>query len=380
MAVLIHTADLHLGRHLHGVRLLEDQRVALEGLIGLIEERQADALIIAGDVYDRSIPPQDAVELLDWFLYEVASGLGVPTVMIAGNHDSGSRLGVNARLLIGGGLHITGPLDPSVQPVVLEDKHGPIEIFPLPFLEPARVREMAQDDTIKDQESAMREMVKRVKARRETERSVLVAHAFVQGGRESDSERSVAIGGAETIAASVFEGFSYVALGHLHRPQHVDAESVCYSGSLLKYSRSEVKYDKTVNVVEIDAEGRAQVEHVGLPLLRDLRHLEGTMEYLTGSGPLGDPDDYVSFQLLDKAPVDDAMARLRKVYPNAVHVEQPQFMLQGAIALPGKDHAERSIRELFEDFFEQVEGESMGEEELLLLDEVLAEIEGEDGS
>jgi len=250
----------------------------------------------------------------------------------------------------------------------------------LPFLEPARVREMAQDDSIKDQESAMCEMVKRVKARRETERSVLVAHAFVQGGRESDSERSVAIGNAETIAASVFEGFSYVALGHLHRPQHVEAKNICYSGSLLKYSRSEVGYEKTVNVVEIDAEGSAQIEPVALPLLRDLRHLEGTMEELTGSGAIGPPEDYVSFQLLDKAPVDDAMAQLRKVYPNAVHVEQPEFTLKGPISLPDKDHAERSMRELFEDFFEQVEGEPMCEEELLLLDEVLAEIEGEDAS
>jgi exonuclease SbcD len=285
MARLIHIGDLHLGRQLHGARLLDDQRMALAGLVALIEARAPDALIIAGDVYDRSIPPADAVALLDDFLCKVVAELDVPVIMIAGNHDSADRLAFGSRLFAQGKLSITGPLDAAVQPVVIEDEHGPIEIFPIPFLEPARVREIAQDDTITDQQTAMAEMLRRVAQRRTSARSVLVAHAFVQGGSQSDSERTLSVGGAATISASLFDGFTYVALGHLHRPQHIGSQRIQYAGSLLKYSLSEVGHRKSVTVVDIDGAGEVVVERVSLPLARDLRHLEGTLDELLAGAP-----------------------------------------------------------------------------------------------
>ncbi len=376
MARLIHIGDLHLGRQLHGVRLLDDQRIALDGLTALIEARKPDALLIAGDVYDRAIPPADAVAVLDDFLCKVAGQLAVPVIMIAGNHDSAERLGFGSRLLGEGRLAITGRLDPEVTPVVIEDAHGPLEIFPIPFLEPARVREMAGDDSILDQQSAMEEMVRRARDRRTSDRAVLMAHAFVQGATISDSERTLSVGGAATIAPSVFEGFDYVALGHLHRPQSVggggiDRERVQYAGSLLKYSKSEIDHDKSVTAIEIDAAGDITTERIALPLARDFRAIEGALDQLISGEPQGNADDYVYVTLSDKGPVYDAMARLRAVYPNAIHIEQKQFVPEGAMNLPDEQGRSKSVIELFESFFDEVQGEALSDDERAMLVEVL---------
>ena len=379
MARFIHIGDLHLGRQLHGVRLLEDQQIALAGLVALIEERRPHALLIAGDVYDRAIPPAEAVAALDDVLCDVAGRLQVPVIMISGNHDSPERLAFGARLLGQGRLSITGRLDPDVEPVVITDEHGPIDIFPVPYLEPARVRELADDDTIVDQHSAMAEMVRRIQLRDRAPRSVLVAHAFVQGGTISDSERNLSVGGASTVAASVFQGFDYVALGHLHRPQSVggggvDRDRVQYSGSLLKYSKSEVDHIKSVTVIDMDGAGDIQTERVQLPLARDLRVVTGTLEALEARGPEGNADDYIYAMIDDKGPVYDAMARLRKVYPNAIHIEQAQFVPEGAMRLPDRERRGQSITELFGSFFVEVQGEDMGEDERAMLRDVLEEL------
>ena len=245
MARFLHTADLHLGRALYGERLLADQEDVLAQLTAHIDANPPDALLIAGDVFDRSVPPAEAIEVLDQFLYAIAGKRSVPVVMIPGNHDSADRLGFGSRLLGEGRLHIVSSLERATTPLIVKDEHGPIEIFGLPFLEPARVRQYLEDDDIRDHHSATQAMVDHVRAQATTDRTVLVAHAFVRGGTISDSERALSIGGLDTVDAAVFAPFNYVALGHLHRPQSAGLSHVHYSGSPLKYSASEVGHTKS---------------------------------------------------------------------------------------------------------------------------------------
>jgi exonuclease SbcD len=223
-------------------------------------------------------------------------------------------------------------------------------------------------------------MTRRIRAKRTTSRAVLVAHAFVQGGTVSDSERPLSIGGAETIDAAVFNDFTYVALGHLHRPQKIGSDRIQYSGSMLKYSLSETGHGKSVTIVDIDADGEIKVDRVGLPLLHDLRRLEGTLQELLDAGPQGPADDYLAFWLQDKGPVHEAMARLRQIYPNALHIAQEVFYPEGGLKLPDHERRKQSPRELFGDFFEQVQGEALTDPESQVLDEVISTLDNQEKS
>ncbi len=378
MATFIHTADLHLGRQLYGERLLEDQRVVLDQLADLVEERRPTALLIAGDVYDRSVPPAEAVELLDDLVVRVAGELETPVVMIPGNHDNADRLSFGARLMGAGRLHIAGQLGPELAPVVLSDEAGEIAIFPIPFLEPARVREALGDDEVRDQQTAWSAVLGQVRAQAGDRRTVLVGHAFVQGGTICESERRLSIGGADTIQAALFDGLHYVALGHLHRAQSVGTDRVGYPGSPLKYSASEIDHTKSFTVVEMDPSGGVEIERVAVRARRDLRRVQGTLKDLLASGPEGPAEDYMIITLLDKGDVHEPMSRIREIYPNALHIER----LAGAGSTPGrfagKDHRELDLRAHFADFFSSVTGEDMTEAEEALLREVLGEIGAEE--
>jgi len=378
MATFIHTADLHLGRQLYGERLLEDQRVVLEQLADLVEERKPTALLIAGDVYDRSLPPADAVELLDTLVGRVAGELQTPIVMIPGNHDSADRLSFGARLMAAGRLHIAGQLGATVDPVVLSDDDGEIAIFPVPFLEPARVREVLGDDAVRDQQTAWAAVLQGVRDQAQGRRTVLVGHAFVQGGTVSESERPLCIGGADTIDAGLFSGIHYVALGHLHQAQSVGSERVQYSGSPLKYSLSELSHNKAFAVVEMDSAGAVSIERVPIQPRRDLRRVQGTLSDLLAQGPDGSAEDYVVITLEDKGPVHEPMARLRKVYPNALHIERVQQAESAPGRFAGKDHRALGLAEHFSDFFAEVTGEEMTQDEAALLREVLGELQAEE--
>jgi exonuclease SbcD len=374
MARFVHAADLHLGRLLHNQRLLDDQQHALAQLRDLVATQRPHALLLAGDIYDRAVPPKEAVELLDGFLSDVVLELGVPVVLIAGNHDSAERIGFGARLLQSRGLHIAGTLEAEPTPLLVHDEHGPVEVFALPFLEPARVRALLEQDDIHDQQAAMAAMVARVHAGSQHPRRVLVAHAFVDGGLASDSERPLCIGGAEVVGADLFAGFAYTALGHLHRPQKVGSGDVHYAGSLLKYSLNEIEQPKSFTVVDIGADGAATVQRHPFSPLRDLRRIEGTLEELLAAAPQGPPGDYVVATLLDKGPVHDAMARLRQHYERMLHIELPELVLDSSIQLPGHDHASLGVGDLFESFFEQVTGDPMNPDERGALQEVLADL------
>jgi exonuclease SbcD len=281
MARFLHTADLHLGKVIYNERLLDDQAAMLKEILQIIDAQKPDALLIAGDVFDRSVPPSDAVELLDDFLHAVCKERNTAVVMIPGNHDSADRVGFGARLL-GDRLHIVSSLDRCTTPLTLHDTHGPIDVYGLPFLEPARVRAWTQDEDIRDHHTATAAMTARILQQNGASRKVLLAHAFVTGGLTSDSERALTIGGLDTVESSVFDGFSYVALGHLHRPQHVGRAAVQYSGSPLKYSASEVGYQKSITQIDLDAEGQCDIVRHPLHPVRDLVILEGLFDDIVG--------------------------------------------------------------------------------------------------
>ena len=356
----LHTADWHLGRIFHGCSLIEDQAHVLDQFVALVREAKPDAVLIAGDVYDRAVPPAEAVSLLDDTLSRIVLGEGVPVVMIAGNHDSPDRLGFGARLLAAHGLTIAGRID-AVQPGVgFDDAWGRVVVHPLPYAEPAAVRDALSAD-ISGHEAAMAALLERVRAVHPAgARSVLLAHAFVAGGAESESERPLSIGGSGALDAVLFTGFDYVALGHLHRPQRAGADHVRYAGSLLKYSLSEADHAKSVSLVELGAPGELKIEHIPLAPRRDLRRVSGTLdEVLAAARSDAAREDYVFASLNDRGALLDPMTKLREAYPNVLGCERTVLANAGEVGVAAVRARKLDMRALFGDFYREVAGDAL---------------------
>jgi exonuclease SbcD len=323
-------------------------------------EARPDALIVAGDVYDRAVPPADAVALLDETLSRIVRGAGVPVVMIAGNHDSAERLDFARRLTGDAGLHLRGRIADPPEPVVLEDAHGPVRVYPIPYAEPAAVRQALDEPAAAGHDAAMAALTDRARADLPAgTRGIVVAHAFVAGGAESESERPLVVGGSAAVDVRRFEGFCYTALGHLHRPQSMAGDRVRYSGSLLKYSFDEADHRKTVSLVEIGADGAVAVEEVALPVRRDVRIVEGPIDRLLADPPLLGRDDWLLARLTDTGVVLDAMAKLRQVYPNVLAVERPSQALGPGGAAAARDHRRIEPDDLFAAFWQEVTGDAL---------------------
>jgi len=369
---LVHTADWHLGRIFYGQHLTGDQAHLLDQLFELLREQRADALLVAGDVYDRAVPPPEAVELLSELVARVTVDLGLSIVMIAGNHDSPDRLSFAARILRERGLHIFGELAPSGHVVTLEDAHGPVAIHALPYSEPAHARQVVPEADPRGHAEATKALIELSRrAHPSGARSVLVAHAFVEEGEKSESERPLTVGGAGTVPASVFDGFDYVALGHLHRPQRLGERPVCYSGSLMPYAFSEAIHDKSVTVVELDAQGACHVERVALTPRRQVRCVEGHLaQLLEGPAPGQSRHDYLKVSLLDRDAILDAMGQLRAVYPNVLHLEWSGLEVDGALEVERGDPRKRDDAELFAAFYQQVCGQPLEQEQAELFRDV----------
>ena len=352
----IHTADWHLGRILFGVHLTEDQAVVLDRLEGFIKDSGVDMLVVAGDVYDRAVPPPEAVRLLDDFLGRVVEGLGVKVLMIAGNHDSPDRVGFASKILEALGLFMRGRVAGESLVTTVLDDHGPVDFHAIPYAEPSVVREILGDDTVRDHETAMARLVARRGVATSGRRSVLAAHAFVAGSAESESERPLAVGGSAAVPSSVFDGFSYVALGHLHRCQTAGSPYIRYPGSLFPYSFSEVDEEKTVNLVDMNGQGLCHVTAVPIPGRRKLRIVKGLMDEVLTMPP---SDDYIQVNLADTAPVLDAVGRLRTVFPNLLHIERTHLAWDGSGAGNRADHRKTDHQDLFKGFYSDVCGESL---------------------
>ncbi|TFJ92509.1 exonuclease SbcCD subunit D [Lentibacillus salicampi] len=373
---LFHTADWHLGKLVQGVYMTEDQRYVLEQFTKAVEEEKPDAVIIAGDLYDRAVPPTEAVHLLDEVLSRIVLELKTPVLAVAGNHDSPGRLNFGSNIMKQNGFHIVGNFSDNLQPVVLNDEHGPVHFHLVPYCDPSVVRTTLEDEDIRSHNEAAGKVVEHLYRQMDPEaRHIYIGHAFVTpfGEEEentSDSERPLSIGGAEYVDAHHFAPFHYTALGHLHQPHHVSNETVRYSGSILKYSISEEHHQKGFSVVEMDASGDVSIEKRALTPIRDMRTVEATMEDLL---PHPVCDDYVFVRLLDDAPVLSPMERIRSVYPNAMHVERetPGFFTGPTRDKPKVDRSSMSDLDLFKAFYKEVKGTDASEETEAIFKEVL---------
>lgn len=322
---ILHTSDWHIGRTFHGVDLLPDQARVLTAIAEIVAAEAVDAVVLPGDVYDRSIPSADAIAVCNRG-FEAIREAGAQIVATSGNHDSPARLGAGASFAAAGGLHLRTTIAAADRPVRLTDEHGEIVCYGIPYLEPEVARGELGIPQARSHAEVLTAALERIRAdisRRPTARTVLLAHAFVVGGQATGSERSISSGGVETVPLSMFDTgeFDYVALGHLHSPQSL-AESVRYSGSPLPYSFGENSHSKAVWIVDLGASGLQEVRRHELPLVRGLSRLTGTLDELLNDIEYEQVlNHYVSATLTDYARPVDAMRKLRERFPYAVHVE-----------------------------------------------------------
>ncbi len=370
---ILHTSDWHLGRIFHGVHLTDDQACVLDDFVRLAGEAKPDVVLIAGDIYDRSIPPAEAVKLLDETLSRILLDHEIPVILIAGNHDSPERLGFGASLMARQGLQLVGQLTGDMAPVVIRDQHGPVYFCPFPYAEPSIIKERLSAPDATDHNSAMLALARHLAARVPGgARTVALAHAFVAGGECSESERPLSVGGTGAVDAACFQPFHYTALGHLHRAQSAGSAHIYYAGSLMKYSFSEAAHQKSVTLVEMDGAGQVALETVPLAPRRDVRCLEGYLHDILAGPQNGEcRDDYIMVTLKDTGAILDAIGKLREVYPNILHIERPCLTGCGVLRGPGGDHRTLSEADLFFSFFEQVTGSPLTDEQALAFSETI---------
>ena len=376
---ILHTSDWHIGRQLHGVSLIDDQAHVLGQIVDIAEREDVDAVIIAGDIYDRAIPPTEAVALLGSTLKRLCLDLNKQVIVIAGNHDSGDRLGFGADLMGSSGLHIVGPLRPNPAPITLRKQGVEVDVFGLPYAGPLTVRHVF-DVAVASHDEAMAAVLERVSAVRVAGRpTILAAHCFVDGATHCDSERPLSVGGADRVSASLFESFSYAALGHLHARQHQGSEHIRYSGSILKYSFSEADHQKSVTIVDVEADGNVQARHVALSALRDLRIVEGSLEEILENGRADSrANDFILARISNTESILDVMGKLRDVYPNVLQMQYTAARDQMALPGASRELLNKSHLNLFEDFYSEIQGEPLSEEQRAYMINLIDEITVQD--
>ena len=375
----IHTSDWHIGRQFHNVSLLDDQRHVLEQVIEHIKNEAVDAVIIAGDIYDRSVPPAAAVSLLDEVLNTICSGLGVPVILIPGNHDGAERLRFGSNQLSQAGLHIIGDLNQITQPVILNKNGCEVSFYGIPYNDPESVRNHFSVD-VSTHDEAHQYLVEHINTvKTDNAINVLISHCFIDGAEASESERPLSIGGADRVSVEPFKAFNYVALGHLHNPQHKGAEHIRYSGSILKYSFSEQRQQKGVTLVEMNEDGVKSTTHLPLTPLRDMRILEGDLETLLKQGST-DPNnqDYLLIRLTDQSAILDPMSKLRQVYENVLHIEKTWLQDSGNLKA-NREKLKRGELEMFQDFFKQVSGQELTADQQLAIKNIITTISSHEG-
>ena len=358
---LIHLSDLHLGKRLNEFSLIEDQKYILKEILRIICEERPNAVIIAGDIYDKAVPSSEAVALFDDFLWRAVAG-GTRVIVISGNHDSPERIAFGSRLMDYAGVYLSPVYDGTIEPIEIEDKYGTVAFYMLPFVKPINVRRFFPDIQISDYTDAVRCALEAIEINPDV-RNVLITHQFVTGAERSDSE-DIPVGGIDNVDASVFDGFDYVALGHLHAPQFVGRETVRYCGTPLKYSFSEKDHIKSVTVVELEEKGRVSVRTVPLEPAHDMREIRGTYDQLTlkSSYECTATEDYLHVILTDEEDVPDALARLRTIYPNIMKLDYDNKRTRNTANADLPDVSRfKSEDALFADFFEKQNGRSMSE-------------------
>ncbi len=360
----VHLSDLHLGKRVNGYSMIEDQKYILLKILNVIDEQKAEAVVIAGDVYDKPVPPTEAVQLFDDFLFRLVER-NLQILVISGNHDSPERIAFGSRFMDKSGVHMSQVYNGKNDLVELKDKYGKVNFYMLPFVKPSNVRRFFEDEEINTYTDAVRVAVSHMNVNKKA-RNVIITHQFVTGAQRSESE-TIAVGGTDNVDSYVFDDFDYVALGHIHGPQNVGKNTVRYCGTPLKYSFSEISHKKSVTVVEMKEKGNVKVSTVELTPKLDMREIKGTYEELTFKKNYENTntEDYLHIILTDEEDVADAVAKLRCVYPNLMKLDYDNTRTRNSFALTQAEETEKkSDTELLSEFFEKQNGKSLSDEQL----------------
>lgn len=376
---LVHLSDLHLGKRVNEFSLIEDQRHILDEILKIIDDERPDAVLIAGDIYDKSVPSAEAVTLFDSFLVSLAAR-SLKVCAISGNHDSPERVSFGGRLMAYSGVHIAPVYSGVTEPVRFDDEYGAVNVYMLPFVKPANVRRFFPEREIESYTDAVSAAVDAMEID-PAARNVLVTHQFVTGAERCESEE-LSVGGADNVDASVFDGFDYVALGHIHGPQKVSRETMRYCGTPLKYSFSEARHIKSVTVVEMRGKGGVDVRAVPLIPLRDMTEIKGSYaelsfkDYYDGKSFR---NDYLHVTLTDEEDVPDAVSKLRTIYPNIMKLDYDNSRTRAGIVLDSAAELQRKSKiELIGELFEKQNGRPMSDEQRGFTQELIEKIwEGE---
>jgi exonuclease SbcD len=375
----IHLSDLHLGKRLNEFSMIEDQDFILKEIYSIISEEEPDFVIIAGDIYDKSVPSAEAVHLFDGFLTKVSERTG-HIFVISGNHDSAERIAFGSHIMEKSGIHMSPVFDGNIVPTVLHDDYGDFGVYMLPFIKPVTVRRYFPDTVIESYTDAVNAAVDAMNVDF-TRRNIIIAHQFVTGAVKSDSEE-VSVGGLDNVESSAFDGFDYVALGHIHSPQNVGSERIRYCGTPLKYSFSESNQEKSVTIVEMGGKGKLNVRTAALSPRRDLRVIRGSFDEVISRTVSTEDDlnDYIHIVLTDEEDIPEAMGKLRTVYPNIMSLEYDNSRTRSEHGSMETAKVEDKLPlELFEEFYEFVNGREMSSQQRELMQSLIEKIwEGEE--
>ena len=369
----IHLSDLHIGKRVNEISMIDDQKYILQNILDIIEEKQVEGVILAGDIYDKPIPSAEAVQVLDDFLSQL-SKRNLSTYMISGNHDSMERLSFASSLLKNSHVYISNVFNGIIEPIITKDNYGEIAIYLLPYKKPAMVRPFYEEE-IQSYNDAIETIMKHITIEKER-RNILVSHQFVTGAITCDSEE-ISVGGMDNVDSRLFEAFDYVALGHIHGAQSIGRETIRYCGTPLKYSFSEEKHVKTATIIDMKEKGNITIEEVPLIPKRDMRTIKGSYEFVTAKEhyKTTNVDDYIHITLTDEEDIVDVMAKLRTIYPNLMSISYDNKRTRENQKLQNVEKAkEKTPIQLFEELYQVQNNSTMSEEQIQFITKLMEDI------
>ena len=369
----LHLADLHIGKRVNGFSMIEDQKFVFEQVYNVIENEKIDGIIMAGDIYDKPVPSAEAVKLFDEMLTRLVS-INLPIFVISGNHDSAERIGFGSDILSAAKVYMSRVYNGNLQKIELEDDYGKINVYLLPFIKPATVKNIYKEAEIKDYDDALEYVLSQEKIDK-TKRNVIVSHQFVTGAMRSESEE-VSVGGLDNVSVENYKAFDYVALGHIHRAQQMGRKSARYSGTLLKYSFSEEKHNKSMTIVDLKEKGNIEIKEIPVKPLHDLKTIKGKFSKITSEEFYKElkKEDYYRAVLTDEDDILNAIGKLKSIYPNLMSMEYDNTRTRSYSVVDNVETGEaKSPLDYFEEFFEKQNGRKMSEKQRDYLLEILGE-------
>ncbi len=370
---IMHISDLHLGKKLHGLSLYDEQKNFLEQIVFASDIQDVDCVIIAGDVYDKSVPSTEAVVLFDEFLTKL-SQKNVPVLVISGNHDSPERIAFGSRIMEKKGIYFSPVYDGNIKKVVLSDEYGEVNFYMLPFIRPSGIRNFFKDAEINNYTDALNTAIDAMDIDY-SKRNIMITHQFVAGASFCDSEE-LSVGGTENVAPTVFDGFDYTALGHIHNPQNVGTETIRYCGTPMKYSFSEAKHKKSMTIVTLEEKGSIEIVKIPFKPIHEMRELKGSFEEISNYEK---SDDYIHVTLTDEEDVPYAMDKLRLKFSNLLWLDYDNKRTRSVVSFSDETVSEsKHPTELFKEFFSLCNGSEMSDEQCSYIESIINDIwEGE---